>query len=147
MTRSKFNINTSKSAKEKRTLDGHEFSSDLEFKFYKYLLIQKEEGIVKNITIQPKFLLQEDFVKYEKKIRKIEYIADFEVEYTNGDIIIYDTKGMTTPDFKLKQKMFDFRYPDKILFVINHSKIDGGWVSIDIIEKGRKQRKKDKLTK
>jgi hypothetical protein len=142
--RSKFNVSTSKTAKDKRTINGHTFPSDLEFKFYKYLLSQQEEGIVKEIIIQPKFLLQDKFEKYGKKIRPIEYIADFQVKYTDGRLIIYDTKGMPTPEFKLKQKMFDYKYPDLILEVISYSKIDGGWVPIDVIAKGRKQRKKDK---
>lgn len=140
-------MSTSKADKAKRTINGHTFSSDLEFKYYKYLLEQQEQGIVRNIVIQPKFLLQEEFIKYGAKIRKIEYIADFEVEYTNGDVIIFDTKGMTTPDFLLKQKMFDYKYPDKTLKVINFSKIDGGWVDIKTIEKGRKERKKAKANK
>lgn len=135
-------MNTSKKAKEKRTINGHEFSSDLEYKYYVYLLSQQEEGIVKNIKLQPKFLLQEKFEKYGKKIQPINYIADFEVEYTNGDIIIFDTKGMTTPDFQIKRKLFDYKYPDKILRVISYSKIDGGWCDIEIIQKGRKERKK-----
>lgn len=143
MVRSKFNVNISNKAKEKRTLNGYVFSSDLEYKFYVYLLSQQEEGIVKNINIQPKFLLQEKYEKYDKKILPIYYIADFEVEFSNGEIIIFDTKGMSTPDFKLKRKIFDYRYPDKVLRCVNYSRIDGGWVDIEVIEKGRKQRKKE----
>ena len=142
--RSKFNVNTSKIAKDKRTVNGHAFSSDLEYKYYIYLLAQQEQGIVSDIILQPKFILQEAYEKYGKKIRKIEYISDFEVHYSNGDIIIYDTKGMTTPEFILKQKIFDYKYPDQILKVISYSKIDGGWINIDIIVKARKERKKVK---
>ena len=49
MVRSKFNVNTSKNSKEKRTLNGHEFSSDVEYRFYVYLLSKQEKGIVKSI--------------------------------------------------------------------------------------------------
>lgn len=48
------------------------------------------------------------------------------------------------PDFKLKRKIFDYVYPDIILKVINFSNLDGGWVDIEVIEKGRKERKKTK---
>jgi len=149
MAKSKFNVNTSKKAKEKRTLNGHTFSSDLEYKFYVYLLSQQEQGIAKDIKLQPKFLLQEKYEKYGKTILPIYYVADFLVEYTDGNIVIFDTKGMSTPDFKLKRKMFDYKYPDKVLRVINYSKIDGnnenkGWCDIEVIEKGRKERKKAK---
>ena len=147
MARSKFNINISASAKKKRTLNGITFSSDLEYKYYVYLLEQQEKGIVKSIITQPKFELQPKYTKDGKNIRAIFYIADFEVEYTNGEIIIYDTKGMPTPEFKIKEKIFNYIFPDKVLSVINYSKIDGGWVELSVINKGRKQRKKDKLNK
>lgn len=142
-------MNTSKKAKEKRTINGFTFDSDIEYKFYIYLLSQQEKGLIKEIILQPKFLLQEAYTKYGKNIRKIEYIADFQVEYTDGNIIIYDVKGMVMPDFKLKRKMFDYIYPDKILRCVNYSKIDsngndGCWVDIEIIERGRKARKKAK---
>jgi len=149
MARSKFNVNTSPKSKEKRTLNGYTFSSDLEYRFYVYLLSQQEKGIVKSIKIQPKFLLQERYEKYGKKILPIHYIADFEVEYENGDIIIFDTKGFITQDSKIKVKIFDYKYPDKVLRVINYSKIDGndeneGWCDVKVIERGRKERKKAK---
>lgn len=142
--RSKFNVNTSKKAKEKRTLNGYTFDSDIEYKFYVYLLSQQENGVVKDIKLQPKFVLQEKYEKYGKKILPIYYIADFQVEYTNGDIVIFDVKGMVTPEFKLKRKIFDYKYPDKVLRCINYSRLDGGWCNIETIEKGRKERKKDK---
>jgi hypothetical protein len=145
--RSKFNINTSKSAKKKRTLNGHTFDSDVEYKFYESLLVQQDQGLIKNIIIQPKFLLQEEFTKYNKKIRKIEYIADFHVFYTDNTDVIFDVKGMVMPDFKLKRKLFDYKYQDKTLRCVNYSKMDGGWCDIEVIEKGRKERKKEKNNK
>jgi len=152
MARSKFNVNTNTKAKEKRTLNGHTFSSDVEYRFYVYLLLQQEKGIVKNIRIQPKYLLQDKFEKHGKKYLPIYYISDFEVEYTNGNMIIFDVKGMPTQDFLLKEKLFNYKYPDKILNVINYSKIDGneeneGWVDVKVIAKGRKERKKAKELK
>lgn len=145
--RSKFNINTSKTAKKKRTLNGQTFDSDAEFKFYEYLLSQQEEGLIKEIILQPKFLLQPEYIKYDKKIRKIEYISDFHVFYTDGTDVVFDVKGMVMPDFKLKRKIFDYVYPNLTLRCINFSRLDGGWVDIEVIEAGRKQRKKDKLNK
>ena len=147
MKRSKFNVNTSKKAKEKRTIDGYTFSSDLECKYYEHLLELQKQGEVTKIEIQPRFLLQEEYKKYGKKIRKIEYVADFYVYYKDGHSEIVDTKGFTTPDFKLKQKMFDYKYPDLMLRTISFSKIDGGFVDLDIITKNRKERKKAKLLK
>ena len=117
----------------------------MEFKYYKYLLEQQDQGIVKSIICQPKFQLQPKYTKDGKNVRAIFYIADFEVEYENGEIIIYDTKGVPTPEFKIKAKIFNYIFPDKVLSVINYSKIDGGWCELDVIDKGRKARKKAKL--
>jgi len=146
MARSKFNVNTSKKAKEKRTLNGYTFDSDIEYKFYVFTLSQQEEGLIKEIIVQPKFELQPKYEKMGKKVRCIQYIADFQIEYANGDIVIFDVKGMVTPEFKLKRKIWDYIFPDKILRCVNWSRLDGGWVDIENIDKGRKQRKKDKLS-
>lgn len=51
---------------------------------------------------------------------------------------------MVTPEFKLKRKMFDYVYPDKVLRCMNYSKMDGGWLDIEVIEKARAKRKKEK---
>jgi len=84
-------------------------------------------------------------MKYGKKIRKIEYISDFHVFYTDGTNVVFDVKGMVMNDFKLKRKIFDYVYPNLILRCVNKSVIDGGWEDIEVIEAGRKLRKKAKL--
>lgn len=124
-------------------MNGHVFSSELELKYYEYILTLMD-GAVKDVILQPRFLLQEAFTKNGEKVRKIEYVADFKIFYTDGTEEIVDTKGFTTPDFKLKQKMFDYKYPDLNLRVLNYSRIDGGWVDVKLIEKNRKIRNKEK---
>jgi Protein of unknown function (DUF1064). len=150
----KYNIDISEEGKLLRTYLGITFDSLKEKEFYIYLLEQQKNGLIKNIILQPKFLLQEAYKKYGRNIRKIEYIADFEVEYINGEIIIYDVKAVGTSasanDFKIKRKLFDYKYSDKVLKCVNYSKIDGdennnGWCDIEAIERGKKQRKKAKL--
>lgn len=144
--RSKFNVDISKKGKEKRTYEDIVFDSDLEYKIYtKYLLPWKEAGIIKNIILQPKFELQPRYIKNGKKVLPINYVADFEVEYSDGRVEIWDAKGMPTPDAKIKRKMFDFIYPDKILRWVAISIIDGGLCDVETIAKGRKERKKAKL--
>jgi len=71
-------------------------------------------------------------------------VSDFEIEFSDGNIEIWDIKGMADNTAKLKRKLFDFLYPDKILRWISYSKIDGGWVDVEKIDKGRKERKKSK---
>ena len=43
-------------------------------------------------------------------VRAITYKADFEVIYADGHVEVVDIKGFLTPEFKIKAKMFMFRY-------------------------------------
>jgi|YelNatPoosite2B6_FD_2.fasta_scaffold00009_202 hypothetical protein len=137
--RSKFNV----SAKtEKRTVNDILFDSELEAKYYRdYVLPLMETGEIIKYEIQPRYLLQEAFRHDGKQYRKIEYVADFLVEYKDGQEVIVDIKGMATETAKLKKKWFLKLYPNKKLQWINFSKIDGGWVEIDVINANRKKRK------
>jgi hypothetical protein len=51
---------------------------------------------------------------------------------------------MVTPEFRLKRKLFDYKYPELELQCLNFSKIDGGWITIEDLDKARKERKKEK---
>ena len=86
------------------------FDSIAESKRYKELALLEKAGQIKGLKLQPKFLLQEGFKKNGKTYRKIEYIADF-MYIENGKVIIEDVKGMETDVFKLKRKMFEYKYP------------------------------------
>ena len=89
----------------------HDFASQDELKYYKYLLTHYTQ---EQIILQPKFNLQSKFKDQwtNKTIREINYIADFQV----GNIVI-DVKGWPTVDFKLKAKIFKYKYPDLQLIV------------------------------
>ena len=93
------------------------FDSILEAKRYKELKILERNGEIKNLELQPHFLLQENFKKNGKAYRKIEYIADFKYE-ENGQVIVEDVKGKETEVFKLKRKMFEYNYPNLSLKII-----------------------------
>jgi len=75
-------------------------------------MAQDKEDRVTKIVLQPRFELQPSFKKNGKTFRKIEYVADFEVTFADGAIRIYDCKGMRTEIYKLKQKLFEFKYPN-----------------------------------
>lgn len=116
----------------KTEIDGIVFDSKMESEYYLYLKELKSKGIVKNIELQPEYLLQDKFIvvdgiaiegsdpnfsKIKRKnkattIQAIKYIADFKVEYSDGHIEIIDTKGQETADFKIKKKMFIRKFPD-----------------------------------
>ena len=100
----------SKYQNKKTQIDMYVFDSIAESKRYKELALLEKAGQIKELKLQPKFLLQEGFKKNGKTYRKIEYIADF-MYIENGKIIIEDVKGMETEVFKLKRKLFEYKYP------------------------------------
>ena len=108
----------SKYSNKKTVVDGITFDSKKEGEYYCNLKLLKRAGIVKKIELQPKFILQEKFKKNGKTHRAITYIADFKVTYADGKVEIVDVKGVETQVFKIKRKMFEYKYPDKNLKVI-----------------------------
>ena len=107
--------------KPKVEVDGIKFMSPGEAERYLELYILLKKGIVRHITLQPKFELQPKFRKDGVMFRPIIYIADFMIEYSDNRIEIEDVKGWggyTTPQFVLKKKMFAYRYPDHSLIIL-----------------------------
>ena len=128
---------------KKVEVDGITFDSALEARYYKHLKLLKEQGIVKDFELQPKFVLLDKFKKNGKTYRAITYNADFKVEYADGRVEVIDVKGMVTQQFELRRKLFEYRYPYE-LKLITYSKIDGGWITHEELKKARKARKKAK---
>ena len=96
--------------KKKTQVDMYVFDSIAESRRYKELALLEKAGEISELTLQPKFLLQEGFKKNGKTYRKIEYIADF-MYREKGQIVIEDVKGKETEVFKLKRKLFEYKYP------------------------------------
>ncbi|MFA5378064.1 MAG: DUF1064 domain-containing protein [Dehalococcoidia bacterium] len=123
---------------KKTVIDGITFDSQLEALRYIELTRLKQAGIVKEIEVQPEFELQPAYWKCcgevstnvaskhicwmcnKKKpiTRAITYRADFRVTYADGHQEIEDVKGMETAVFKLKKKLFEYRYPDLTLKIV-----------------------------
>lgn len=139
------NRKTSNKYKSKKTKVGEvEFDSLMESKFYLYLLQLHNDGIVQSFEMQVKYELQPSFRKNGKLHRAITYIPDFVVTYADGHTEVVDVKGMETTDFKIKKKLFEYRYPELSLKCVTYSKIDGGWIDLDDLKKARQSRKKAK---
>ena len=71
-------------------------------------------GRIKFLERQKRFILQDGYVTRDRrKIRPISYIADF-VYYDNDkkSWVVEDVKGVRTDVYRLKRKMFEFRYPE-----------------------------------
>lgn len=134
---------TNKYNNKKVTIDGIEFDSKIEARYYEHLKELEKQGVVSEFLLQKKYLLFEGFDKNGKRIRPIHYIADFEVHYADGTIEVVDIKGFETPDFRIKKKLFEYRYPFE-LKLITYSKIDGGWIELEDLKKARRERKKQR---
>ena len=107
---------------KKTQVDMYVFDSVLEARRYKQLALLERAGEIKNLKLQVPFLLQESFRKNGKTYRKIEYIADFVYE-ENGQTIVEDTKGIKTDVFKIKQKLFEYKYPNLSLKIVAKEEI------------------------
>lgn len=95
------------------------FDSKLEAKRYTELLMMERSGRIEKLELQPSFLLQPSFKKNGKTYRKIEYVADFKYyDPVKEKIVIEDTKGIETDVFKIKRKMFEYKYEDLELQII-----------------------------
>ena len=145
---------------KKTEVDGIVFDSQTEAEYYEYL---KQDKSVASFEMQQEFILQNKFLivngerieethKDFKKIQKanpgctiqaIKYIADFVVRYKDGTVKVIDVKGQKTVDFKLKEKMFNYMYPqyNKLFCVVKYK---GEWLEYNEANKIKNSKKKSK---
>jgi hypothetical protein len=95
----------------KTVIDGIKFDSKKEAARYCELKILLQAGEITDLELQPEYILQDAFIKNGKKYRAIKYRADFRYK-DYGKIVVEDVKGMRTPVYKIKKKMFEYRYRD-----------------------------------
>ena len=170
--KSKKNEGQGKILHKKTIVDGITFDSKMESEYYKYLKEQKKLGVVKSFRLQPEYILQPKFfilnnkvvletdadykeknkerLKWNKEhpdnkiniIPAIKYISDFEVIYKDGSIKVIDPKGIKTADFKLKEKMFKFKYPHLDFICVIYDTKTNKWLEYSEWEKQKKTKKK-----
>jgi len=106
--------------KNKKVVDGElKFDSQKEYKRYKELKLLEQSGSITDLKLQETFELQPKFKKNGVSYRAICYVADFSYYDTTINCkIVEDVKGMKTDVFKLKQKMFEYVYPELKLIII-----------------------------
>ena len=102
---------SSKYKAKKVVVDGIKFDSKREEQRWKDLLILQHIGEIKDLRRQVRFELQPSYKKNGKTIRAITYIADF-TYFLNGKLIVEDSKGYRTEVYKLKKKIFEYKYPE-----------------------------------
>jgi len=101
----------SKYGSRKTVVDGIVFDSGREANRYIELKLLQRGGIISNLSLQPKFILQEPFTHAGVKYRAITYVADFRY-LENCAEVVEDAKGYANPLYLLKKKMLFYKYPD-----------------------------------
>ncbi|MDF2790459.1 MAG: hypothetical protein K0S80_3560 [Neobacillus sp.] len=124
----------------KVAMDGHQFDSKAEAKYYEQLKWLKQAKQIKDFKLQPRFILLEAYKKNGKTVRKTEYVADFEITNLDGSVEIVDVKGVETPVFKLKKKLFEFRYEHSLKVVTLDDSY--GWIELDKLKELKAKPKK-----
>lgn len=114
----KFNKKKNKYNARKVVVDGITFDSQKEAQFYCQLKLLKQAGEIRDFGIQEKFELLPSFEKNGCKYKPIIYIADFVIVNNDGTTEVVDIKGVETQVFKIKKKLFEYKYPDLTLKVI-----------------------------
>ena len=100
----------------KTEVDGITFDSKKEAKRYTELKEMEANGEITNLARQRRYVLQPAFELNGKKFRSIEYISDFEYD-KDGIHHTEDVKGKILPVFKLKAKLFAYKFGYEIEIV------------------------------
>ena len=109
-----FPYSRNKFSAKKVIIDGITFDSQKEARRYNELRLLERAGEIKDLELQPRFLLQDAFKRAGKTHRKIEYVADFRYTNASGEQIVEDVKSPPTrkhPVYRLKKKLLLKRYP------------------------------------
>lgn len=97
---------------KKIIIDGIKFDSIAEGRRYKELKLLQQGNYITELKLQPKFELQAKYTNNKNEhIRAITYKADFSY-IENGKLVVEDVKGMETKEFKLKKKLFEYKFRD-----------------------------------
>ncbi len=89
----------------KTEVDGITFASKREARYYADLKLLERAGEITHLELQPKFPL----VVNGKKV--CTYIADFMFRDKDGQLKVWDVKGVITPTFQIKRKLTEALYP------------------------------------
>lgn len=97
----------------KTTVDGIKFDSKREATRYSELKLLERAGKITDLILQPRFELIPKYEINGRKVRKMEYIADFQY-VENGKTVIEDAKGFKTKEYLIKKKLFEYQYKIEI---------------------------------
>ncbi|WP_238351798.1 DUF1064 domain-containing protein [Brevibacillus brevis] len=123
-------------------VDGIKFDSKAESEYYLVLKEKLAAGEIQDMRLQPVYVLQEKCHRNGKNLQAITYKADFEVLHLNGSLEVIDIKGEETEAFKIKAKMFMYKYPNLKLTLLKKVQKYGGWITTDEWKAKKREEKK-----
>lgn len=156
-------VRKNKYSNKKIMIDNIQFDSKLEAEYYVHLKKLKEEMKIKGFELQPEYKLLDAYIvvknniylegtkeykKYknsklkDRDVREVNYIADFLIYNNDGTKTVVDVKGQETEVFKIKRKMFDIKYPNENLLLLD--KYQGEWKDKDEIKKIKSQKRRER---
>ena len=108
-------IKMNKYHNKKIIYNGIIFDSIKEKNRYMILKLYERSGVIKELELQKSFELLPKFTINGKKVRATKYICDF-YYYDNNrkKYVVEDVKGIKTDVYKLKKKMFEYKYKIEI---------------------------------
>ena len=99
---------------QKTAVNGITFASCLESERFKQLLLLEKAGEISDLILQPEFQILRGWIHPEtgEKIKSRFYVGDFQyLDSATGRIVVEDTKGMETAEFRLKWSFAKSLYP------------------------------------
>lgn len=99
---------------KKTTVDGTTFDSLKEYSRFRELQLMVKAGEIRNLAIKPRYELQRAFDDDDGNRHKpISYTPDFQYEDKKykWELVVEDVKGVRTQSYRIKKKLFLFRYP------------------------------------
>lgn len=86
------------------------FDSKHEAEIYLNLKMMERGKVITDLRRQVPFELQPSFKMNGKTVRAIKYIADFVFVNEKGETEVWDAKGVQTEVYKIKKKLFEYKY-------------------------------------
>lgn len=112
----KENQKQSKYKNKKVVVDGIKFDSKKEANRYAELKLMGDTDYIQDLELQKKFELIPKYEINGRKVRAMNYICDFYYyDVLKDKYIVEDVKGMKTQIYKLKKKMFEYKYKIEII--------------------------------
>lgn len=95
-------VKASKYKAQKCEYNGIKFDSKKEMKRYQDLELMLHSGEISDLQLQVPFVL---YPLIPKMFRAISYVADFVYKDASGSVIVEDSKGFRTRDYKIKKRL------------------------------------------